>query len=155
MPNFLKICSGGQTGVDRAALDAAIACAVPHVGWCPKGRLAEDGVISDRYLLTETEAEDYYERTRRNATDSDATLIFSPLPLEGGTALTADIAHELEKPVLIVEPANCDATAISDWIRDRKINVLNIAGPRESENPGIYASANLLFLQVFEVLNQR
>ena len=74
---FPKIVSGGQTGADRAALDWAMAHGVPHGGWCPAGRLAEDGVIDMRYSLKETPQPEYLQRTEWNVRDSDATLIVS------------------------------------------------------------------------------
>ncbi|PSQ85488.1 MAG: molybdenum cofactor carrier, partial [Bacteroidetes bacterium QH_2_63_10] len=91
-----KIISGGQTGVDRAALDAALAFNVPVGGWCPKGRRAEDGQIPDRYPLEETPSEAYEQRTAWNVRDSDGTLIITDGSLEGGTALTMTEARRQE-----------------------------------------------------------
>ncbi len=85
-----KIISGGQTGVDRAALDVAIELELPCGGWCPRGRLAEDGTVPDRYPLQETRSAEYAERTERNVIDSDGTLIIATRPLTGGTALTVE-----------------------------------------------------------------
>ena len=97
----LKIISGGQTGADRAALDFAIKHRVPHGGWCPAGRLAEDGPIASRYQLNETPSLDPAQRTEWNVRDSDATVIFSLTPiLHGGTKLTEEFAHVYGKPVL-------------------------------------------------------
>src|SRR3954465_11888189 len=97
----ISIISGGQTGADRAALDFAIAHGLPHGGWCPRGRRAEDGAIPPQYLLEETTQTHYAQRTRRNIRESDATLIFSIRPVvKGGTRLTMELARHLEKPVL-------------------------------------------------------
>lgn len=96
-----RIISGGQTGVDRAALEWALANGVPHGGWCPRGRLAEDGVIPSQFQLRETESEDYTTRTRRNVQEADATVIFSARKtMTGGTAQTAEFAKERGKPLL-------------------------------------------------------
>jgi len=97
-----KIVSGAQTGVDRAGLDAAMKLGVATGGWCPAGRLAEDGTIPEKYALTETESADYKVRTEWNVRDSDATLILNLGPLEGGTALTTELAKQHKKPCLIV-----------------------------------------------------
>ena len=156
----LRIISGGQTGVDRAALDAALALGIPCGGWCPTGRRAEDGPIADRYPLTETANTDYAERTLANVRDSDATLILSPGQFWGhldatsaGTRLTAEAAIKSDLPMFIAQLAVGDASAqshseITDWICEHKISILNIAGPRESECPGIYAAAHALILNL-------
>ncbi|HEY7840487.1 MAG TPA: putative molybdenum carrier protein, partial [Gammaproteobacteria bacterium] len=93
-----RIVAGGQTGVDRAALDAAIRHGIAHGGWCPRGRLAEDGTVPDRYALRETNSWDYAERTERNVLDSNGTLILNSGPLEGGTLLTREFAEEHGRP---------------------------------------------------------
>ena len=98
-----RIISGGQTGVDRAALDAAIELGIPHGGWCPRGRRAENGVIPSRYQLKEIEGIDYSERTRRNIVESDATLILTSGPLQGGTLLTFNLCIKLSRPVRVVQ----------------------------------------------------
>ncbi len=128
--------------MDRAALDAALALGIPCGGWCPKGRRAEDGVIPDRYPLIETETKDYRERTRRNVRDSDGTLILSRGPLSGGTALTRSLAGKLGKPCLVVELAqDRNLRPVRAWIKTHGIDVLNVAGPRESGQSGIYDEA--------------
>lgn len=142
-----KIISGGQTGVDRAALDFAIRLGIPHGGWCPKGRLAEDGVISSRYQLCETESTDYSERTKLNLIESDATLVLVnalPLTVTDGTILTINELQRLNKPHLVLSLAEFDDScecAVS-WFLANKIELLNIAGPRESQAPGIYAKSS-------------
>jgi len=137
-----KIVSGGQTGVDRAALDAAIALAIPHGGWCPKGRLAEDGTIPPVYQLIETELPDYAERTERNVLDSDATLILCRGQPTGGTELTWRLAQRHGKPHRVVDLQQpIDWSAVRRWLRKRGTGTLNVAGPRESQCPGIHAQA--------------
>lgn len=149
------IVSGGQTGVDRAALDCAIAHAIPHGGWCPSGRLAEDGVINSCYALTETESTEYQIRTRLNVEDTDGTLILSRQPLEGGTALTATLAESLRKPCLVVDPAK-DSTIslVLEWLKDNAISTLNIAGPRASKQPDIYDQAYRFLDRLLKSLHQ-
>src|SRR5437762_4589686 len=101
MKPALKIISGGQTGVDRAALEWALANGLPHSGWCPKGRKAEDGVIPPRFHLQETGSNNCSIRTRRNVRDSGGTIIFSKSPsLRGGTQETFEFANEIRKPLL-------------------------------------------------------
>jgi len=142
-----RILSGGQTGVDRAALDAAIEFGIPHGGWCPKDRMAEDGRIPLKYRLKETFSPDYAVRTRLNVRDADGTLILYREPLEGGTALTWQFAVEMEKPVLLVElgfPPVFEAFRL--WLLENSIRTLNIAGPRESQRPGISKEAKSLVL---------
>lgn len=136
-----RIVSGGQTGVDRAALDVAIDCGLEHGGWCPKGRRAEDGPIPARYLMQETEAVDYSVRTERNVLDSDATLILYEGSLSGGTRLTWKLAQKHQRPVLKVDLSGTNPAilipAVNDWIEQAGIQTLNVAGPRESTRPGI------------------
>lgn len=144
MKNYLlKVVSGGQTGVDRAALDAAISRGISHGGWCPKGRMAEDDTIPEKYHLKETPAAEYAERTEWNVRDSDGTLILViRKPLTGGTKLTLDKAITLNKPCFIAEITQGEPfNQTLDWMRKNHIQVLNIAGPRESQSPGIYQAA--------------
>lgn len=138
----LVIHSGGQTGVDRAALDAAMARGVPVGGWCPHGRRAEDGPIPARYPLIETATAEYPERTRRNVRDTDATLVLTRDDPHDGTVLTVAVAGELGKPLRIVHlDSNPDVGAVASWIREGRVRALNVAGPRESSAPGVYADA--------------
>jgi len=145
------VISGGQTGVDRAALDAAMAAGIPVGGWCPKGRRAEDGPIDPHYPLTETESADYRERTERNVRDADATLILSPRPLTGGTLETARACERWSRPFLVVDPKAPDAAGrIREWLARIRPKTLNIAGPRESQQPGIGDEVRKLLARVFK-----
>jgi hypothetical protein len=137
-----KIVSGGQTGVDRAALDVALELDIPCGGWCPQGRSAEDGQIPARYPLQETEGRKYKFRTSLNVRDSDATLILNLGPLEGGTGLTKILAVKLRRPYLVVDlDAEQDMQELQHWLMENNVQVLNVAGPRESKRPGIHQTA--------------
>jgi len=148
----LRIVSGGQTGVDRAALDFAIEHRIPHGGWCPLGRVAEDGPLDGRYCLKETETSSYRQRTHRNIQDSDGTLIIAQSqPLRGGTRLTERLASLDYKPVLVVlqtEPLDGAQERLLEFVENEFVRVLNVAGPRGSGAPGIEAFVR----QVLEVL---
>jgi hypothetical protein len=142
-----KLVSGGQTGVDRAALDVALELGLPCGGWCPRGRRAEDGPLDARYPLAETPSDDYAQRTAWNVRDSDATLILTRGAPSGGTALTLEVAERLGRPVLAVDlETSPEPRAVAEWVEQAAVRVLNVAGPRESGMPGIYADA-LAFLR--------
>lgn len=139
-----KIIAGGQTGVDRAGLDAALALGITCGGWCPKGRRAEDGVVPAQYPLDETPSADYGQRTLRNIALADGTLILAQdeTDLYGGTKLTLDGVKRAEKPyylVILSQPYQQGMFAF--WRDNQKIATLNIAGPRESKQPGIHHRA--------------
>jgi hypothetical protein len=146
----MKIISGGQTGVDRAALDVALKLGLPHGGWCPKKRKAEDGPIPSFYFLRETESEDYSERTKKNIADSDGTLILvcgDINKVSDGTILTKNEVSSKNKPNLIFDLLGADnESVVINWIIENKIKILNIAGPRETQTPGIY-KLSLSFLE--------
>jgi hypothetical protein len=143
-----KIISGGQTGVDRAALDWAIAKGIPHGGWCPAGRIAEDGAIPERYHLCETPTRRYPQRTRWNVRDSDATLIISSsTELTGGSLATKGWATRINRPYLHVYPSYGWRDSLHEFLKTHPIQVLNVAGPRRS------ASTNLECF-VYEVLDE-
>ncbi|RKZ35645.1 MAG: molybdenum cofactor carrier [Gammaproteobacteria bacterium] len=146
-----KLVSGGQTGVDRGALDAALEIGLPCGGWCPKGRRSEDGVISGQYPLEESPLTNYGDRTRRNVLDSDATLILARGTLTGGSALTRKLAIEARCPCLVVNPQDAERalTEVEVWLTaNPDIQVLNLAGPRESTDPGVGELAHAFMLRV-------
>lgn len=137
-----RIITGGQTGVDRAALDTAAAWGYAVGGWCPKGRRAEDGPLDMRYPLLETPTEAYLQRTQWNVRDSDGTLILDGGRPSEGTRATALAAERFERPCLIVTvPGDDSLAAVQEWITRHRIGILNVAGARESEAPGIYDAA--------------
>ena len=156
-----KIVSGGQTGVDRAGLAAAMSYSIETGGWTPCGRLAEDGVVPEGfYTLRECPTGGFRERTRMNVVDSDATLILvDTLPLTGGTAYTADYAAKIGRPCKVALLSDADAVIqIRDWMLSLEDSVrlgqtdqivLNVAGPRESGSPGIFERVRKTLLSVF------
>lgn len=137
----IKIVSGGQTGVDRAALDFAIQHGFDHGGWCPCGRLAEDGVIPQIYHLRGTASAEYEERTKKNVEDSDATLIVArEKEVSGGTAFTKELAVQHGRPVIVIYESGGvakSAVALAKFLERNKVRTLNVAGPRESQAPGL------------------
>jgi hypothetical protein len=151
-----KVISGGQTGVDRAGLGAAMKAGIPVGGYCPKGRRAEDGTIPDFYPLEELKTDQYHNRTKKNVVESDGTLILNKGSLSQGTKLTYYYtAHHL-KPCLIVQldaDQMIEPVQVVRWIQGQYIKILNIAGPRESKYPErIYREAYDYLLKVFEGL---
>jgi putative molybdenum carrier protein len=143
-----KIVSGGQTGIDRAALDVAQELQLERGGWCPLGRLAEDGVIPNIYPLRETATADYAERTELNVRDSDGTLILTIGPPIGGTRYTIECTEKWRKPCYIIDlTGDANFIVVRSWITDNRIAVLNVAGPRQSQSPEGYQLA-LQFLRV-------
>jgi hypothetical protein len=138
----MKIVSGGQTGVDRAALDVALEMGIACGGWCPAGRAAEDGPIDARYPLRETPSADPAQRTGWNVRDSDGTLLLTSYANSPGTALTREVARRLGKPVYAFHAGSPeDVGSFRRWLQVYGIQTLNVAGPRESESPGIHREA--------------
>ena len=137
-----KIVSGGQTGADRAGLDAAISCGIPHGGWCPKGRKAEDGTIPERYHLIETAGASYLARTERNVKRSDGTVIFTMGAMTGGALRTADFARRHRKPWLHLDLSGLSAAKaveeLGEFVARNDIRTLNVAGSRGSSHPELY-----------------
>lgn len=151
---LVRVVSGGQTGVDRAALDAAMTAGIAIGGWAPKGRRAEDGTIPSAYPLRETPARRYTQRTEWNVRDADATLALTRGAVSGGTRLTIDLAHLAARPLLVIDlagdvDAESAAADVRDWIEGERIGTLNVAGPRESQAPGIYKQARGLLDRAF------
>jgi len=153
-----KVISGGQTGVDRAGLDAAINAGIPVGGYCPRGRLAEDGTIPDKYPLMELESIEPYYRTEQNVIHSDGTLILNKDLLSEGTKLTYDFTVRYGKPRLIIQLDDdkmITPEQVINWIKGHLINTLNIAGPRESKFPeGIYSNAFAYLEKIFFMLKE-
>ena len=148
----MKIISGGQTGADRAALDAAIELSIPHGGWLPKGRKAEDGPVPAHYCLKELTSPNYKDRTLKNIVESDGTLIVSYGPLTGGSALTEALAIRQCRPYLHfnmehISPAKAKVL-LEEWLDTFEIQTLNVAGPRASGEPRIYETVKKLLLAV-------
>lgn len=143
-----RIISGGQTGADRGALEAAIELGIEHGGHCPAGRRAEDGRIPERFRLMETESSDYAVRTERNVLDADGTLLVTRGTPTGGSALTAALARKHERALLHLDLAReADPVAIvREWVAARGIGCLNVAGPRESGCPGIAQDVRALLV---------
>ncbi len=167
-----KFLSGGQTGADCGGLDAAIHCELPHGGWCPRGRIAEDGIIPSKYRLKEMASPEYLPRTKANVFDSDATVIFTYGPLTGGSLQTAAYAHRLQKPWHKVDFTDTTPKqAIKDivlWLAgDEEFNdydeyvicpptlecVLNAAGSRESHASGIQEEVFHIMVEVLRKVN--
>lgn len=136
-----RIISGGQTGADRAALDAALALAFPIGGSCPVGRMAEDGPLAERYTLTEIGG-GYRQRTRQNVVDADATAIFYQAYPRGGTEATLLFCIRQQKPYKLIDmsllqPAR-SAALLAEFVGEHRVTVLNVAGPRASACPQAY-----------------
>ena len=140
-----KIISGGQIGIDRGTLDAAIACGFPCGGWCPPGRLAEDGRIPERYPLIELKEGGYRQRTLRNVLESNGTAILYFSQIEGGTEETLRVCIEEHKPYKLIDAEEVStkraAFLLASFIQHYGIGVLNVAGPRQSQAPQGYAYA--------------
>ncbi len=148
-PLLEKIISGGQTGADRAALDAALEAGFPCGGYCPKGRKAEDGVIDDRYPLEEIDG-GYARRTLMNVKAADATLVFYSEELSGGTLQTVKYCRQERKPCLRIDIARLDErvaiNTLADFLRGSNTRILNVAGPRASGCPSIYGQVRNVML---------
>lgn len=159
-----RIISGGQTGSDRGGLDAAIYCDIPHGGWCPKGRKAEDGVIPVKYKLKEMGSIDYLKRTEANVVDSDATVVFTYGDATGGSLRTIQFATKHHRPCLHVDldkdPRNQATQKIIDWFAGKLDTatppsscVLNVAGSRAKKAPGIEQAVMILLVDVISEVN--
>ncbi|MFL6505522.1 MAG: putative molybdenum carrier protein [Candidatus Udaeobacter sp.] len=142
----LKIISGGQTGVDRAALDVALRHGIQCGGWCPAGGLDEFGKIPDQYPVQELQSGSFTERTLQNVKDSDGTVVIYPGELRAGTEHTVRFSVDLKRPHQLIEASKLSAEdageLIAEFVRENKIGILNVAGPRQSEWPGGYDYAS-------------
>ena len=149
MAHLKKIISGGQTGVDRAALDVAAEAGLQRGGWCPAGRRAQDGEVPEEYPLEETPSREYEQRTEWNVRDADATLIVNRGPPDGGTLYTRTAAREMDRPYLVVQLEEMDGEEMEEaelarvrtWLEEEDVEILNLAGPREEKRQGIYEEA--------------
>lgn len=165
-----KIVNGGQTGADRGGLDAAMYCDVPHGGWCPKGRKAEDGIIPPQYQLREMPSSDYLSRTRQNVIESDATVVFTLGKATGGSLRTIEFAMGRQKPWhhidVDLEGRQRAVSQIVQWlsgeiaydynqyqIKPPDNCVLNVAGSRESKADGIQQLVAAIMVDVLRVVN--
>ncbi len=157
----LIIISGGQTGVDQAALQAAIDCDVEHGGWCPPGRICETGVIPSYFHLSETPVErdstamniPRSQRTIWNVRDADGILIITHPKLQSdrGTELAIETAKKLKRPFLIVDLlADVKISQIKSWVLTNEIKTLSIGGPSERTSPGIYDLSHALLIQILK-----
>lgn len=150
-----RIISGGQTGADRAALDAAIEMGIAHGGYLPRGRLTEEGPLPEAYQLRELPTRSYPQRTERNVLAADGTLIFSHGPLRGGSRLTGELARRHGRPWIHID---LDAVAAAEaartvwrWVERHGIRDLNVAGSRASEDPRIYAETRAALRRLLQM----
>ncbi len=147
-----KLISGGQTGVDRATLDEALELGILCGGWCPRGRIAEDGPIPARYPLTETPTDTVAERTEFNVREADGTLVLLQGPAMRGTTLTVELAAREAKPHLVLDLGwKLEPADVQSWLQRNEIEILNVAGPRESEAPGIYQQSREFLHQLLKL----
>ncbi len=151
-----RIVSGGQTGVDRGALKAALAAGIACGGWCPAGRVAEDGLIPENYPVQELSGGGYRDRTRKNVQDSDATLVLINGQLNGGTAMTVADCQDNGKPVLTLDACHFsrDAAALKalEFVRANKVSTLNLAGPRASKWPAAEAFSSAVVGHLIDLI---
>ena len=155
----MRFRTGGQTGVDRAVLDFCIEKQVEVIGWCPEQRKAEDGKIPDRYPLVELKDAGYDERTEANVLDSDATLILHLGEISGGTKFTVSCCAKFSKPSLLMdlreENLQAQVEELVQFIEDKEIKELNIAGPRASEESEAYEKTQFFFQSFWGALKKR
>jgi len=151
---LVMVASGGQTGVDRAALDVALEFGIEIGGWCPKGRRAADGVIPEKYPMTETHGKNYQTRTKWNVCDTDATLVICNGEPKGGTALTIQVCKDIPKPHMVYQLDDEDPSAIMKWLKGHNVFLLNIAGPRELKSRPVYDRTYKLLAALFELMRQ-
>jgi hypothetical protein len=143
-----RIISGGQTGADRGGLDAALELGIPHGGYCPRGRKAEDGRIPDLYDLQEMDSDDYRIRTKRNVAFAHATVVFTFGPLDGGSLLTVKFCHELRTQCHVVDLKATRPMGLKSFLKTAKPKCLNVAGNRESKSQGIQRRVKEVLVEV-------
>jgi hypothetical protein len=152
-----KIISGGQTGADRAALDVALKFGIPHGGWIPKGRKTEKGPLPEKYRMQEMQTESYEARTEQNVLISDGTLIIVRGKLTGGTDYTRKMTLKHKKQLLGIDLnliGHFDAASLAaSWIKLQRVQVLNVAGPRASEDRQIYSDVVIILEKVVRIFN--
>ncbi len=151
---LVMVASGGQTGVDRAALDVAMDFGIEVGGWCPRGRRAADGVIPEKYPMTETHGKNYQTRTKWNVCDTDATLIICQGEPKGGTALTIQVCKDIPKPHMVYQLDDENPSAVLKWLKGHNVYLLNIAGPRELKSRPVYERTYRFLGQLFELMRQ-
>ena len=151
-----KIISGGQTGADRAALDVAIKLGIPYGGWIPKGRITEEGALPVKYRMQEMPTESCPKRTEQNVIDSDGTLIIARGKLTGGTDYTRQMTLKHKKQLLSIDLEQTNlydaASLVASWIQMRRIEILNIGGPRASNDQQIYSDVITILEQAIQIL---
>lgn len=151
-----KIISGGQTGADRAALDVAIKFNMPYAGWIPRGRRTEEGPLPEKYRLFQMATTDYRDRTRQNIIDSQGTVVICRGALTGGSLLTRQFAKVVGRPCCQVDLSHNDtfegAVILHSFILENRLSVLNVAGPRASQDPGIYFEVKSILEAVLYML---
>jgi hypothetical protein len=151
-----KIISGGQTGADRAALDVALKLGIPHGGWVPKGRIAQDGLLAPKYRVQQMPTTSYPARTEQNVADSDGTVIFFRGKLTGGSDYTREMALKHRKQMLGIDLSRTNhkdgASLIASWIKLYRVKVLNVAGSSASKDPGMYAEVAIILENVLQML---
>jgi hypothetical protein len=152
MPNLIKVISGGQTGVDRAGLDAALSLGIPIGGWCPKGRRAADGRVPTKYALTETPASSYLQRTELNVFDADATIIMSRLSDDSaGIKYTKQFCRKWKTLIVDFTKLYSPMFGIEDIVEHLWFcRVINVAGNREEIDPGVHDWAFRFLMTIFE-----
>ncbi|MDT8380274.1 MAG: putative molybdenum carrier protein [Desulfotignum sp.] len=150
-----KIISGGQTGADQAALDVALKYNIPCGGWIPRGRRTEAGPLPFRYRLSTMPTSDYRDRTLQNILDSQGTVVLYRNRLRGGSRLTRELAKTEGKPCVAVNLGTHDpfetALTLQSFVDAHQIGVLNVAGPRASQDPDIYMDVKMV-LEIFVYL---
>lgn len=152
MTTLAKIITGGQTGVDRGAMDAALAAGFPCGGHCPEGRLAEDGVIPEHYPVQELAGGGYAARSEANVSTADGVVVFAPGTPTGGTALTIEFARRHERPVRVIDASVTEideaVERVLAFVEEQGVRTLDVAGPRASGWPGGEAYARSVIEQV-------